>query len=195
MYQTSTHLCELSFCAKPCEFTTICHKHVDELQDELTEFSTDEKLRLFAIARGEERPADQTPRSGSKGQSVDVLSIPTWNLAMNIHHHWPHAMPYLAQEPKAAKHYWIISNGIQEARHKINGLYPDHQDPEYQKAMLQVRYPRKAGDLIEHMWDHYRIRISHSQLRKWTQRGKLQPIEVEGSNHHLYNPKQVLELM
>lgn len=195
MHRTETHLCELSFCAKPCEFTTICHKHVDELQDELTEFSTDEKLRLFAIARGEEKPADQTKRSSGKGQTVDVLSIPTWTLAMNIHHHWPHAMPYLAQAPKAAKQYWIISNGIQEARHKINGLYPDHQDPEYQKAMLQVRYPRKAGDLIEHMWDHYRIRISHSQLRKWTQRGKLQPIEVEGSNHHLYNPKQVLELM
>src|SRR5690625_4261884 len=28
LYQTSTHLCELSFCAKPCEFTTICHKQI-----------------------------------------------------------------------------------------------------------------------------------------------------------------------
>src|SRR5690625_7989608 len=75
LYQTSTHLCELSFCAKPCEFTTICHKHVDEIQDELAEFSTDEKLRLFAIARGEEKPADQTNRSSGKGQSIDVLSL------------------------------------------------------------------------------------------------------------------------
>src|SRR5699024_6260868 len=47
-YQTRAHLCDLSFCAKPCEFTTICHNHDEEIQVELAEFSTDEKLRLFA---------------------------------------------------------------------------------------------------------------------------------------------------
>src|SRR5699024_2979584 len=198
MYQTTTHLCELKHCGKPCEHTTICHDHVTELENELAAFRTEELDRLIAIARGNEKPADITRRSNGKGSKLgpsDVLSLPTLQLANNIRKEWPQLLPYLAIHPRAAKLYWTIKSGCETARIKINGLYPDHRDPAYQEAMRSVRYPMKAGELIKHMQDTYNVRITQSQLRKWTQRGKLQPIEVEGSNHHLYNPKQVLELL
>lgn len=193
MYQTSTHLCELDFCGKPQEHVTICHSHVKEAEDAINQFSPEELLRLYAIARGEERTAEKVARKTmNQATAEDVLDLATYDLVMNITKHWPDLIPFMAAHPDGARLYWKILAGCELAQAKINGA-PEHKQEDLDHARKRVRYPMKAGELITYMSDYFNMNITHEQLRKWTQRGKIQPIKIEGSNHHYYTPKQVLE--
>lgn len=193
MYQTSTHLCEIDFCAKPQEHITICHSHVEEAENAINQFTPEELLRLYAIARGEERTAEKVARKTmNQATAEDVLDLATYDLAMNITHHWPDLIPFMAAHPDGARLYWKIMAGCELAQAKINGA-PEHKKEDLEYARKRVRYPMKAGELITYMSDYFNMNITHEQLRKWTQRGKIQPIKIEGSNHHYYTPKQVLE--
>ena len=193
MYKTTTHLCEISHCGKPCEFTTICHSHVKEAEDAINQFSPEELLRLYAIARGEERTAEKVARKTmNQATAEDVPDLATYDLAMNITHHWPDLIPFMAAHPDGARLYWKIMAGCELAQAKINGA-PEHKKEDLEYARKRVRYPMKAGEIITYMSDYFNMNITHEQLRKWTQRGKIQPIKIEGSNHHYYTPKQVLE--
>ena len=193
MHRTETHLCEISHCGKPQEFVTICHSHVKEAEDAINQFSPEELLRLYAIARGEEQTAEKIARKTmNQATAEDVLDLATYDLAQNITKHWPDLIPFMAAHPDGASLYWKILAGCEIAQTKINGA-PEHKKEDLEYARKKVRYPMKAGELIEHMQEQYNLEITHAQLRKWTQRGKIEPIRIEGSNHHYYTPKQVLE--
>lgn len=171
----------------------ICHSHVEEAERELQQFSIEELLRLYAIARGEERTAEKVARK-TMGQAVteDVLDLATFDLAQNITHHWPALIPYMAAHPDAAKLYWKILGGCNLAQSKING------DPEWTKdqqdhAHLQARYPMTLKELIPFMHEYLNITVTPEQIWKWKQRGKIQAIKVNGHREHMYTPKQTLE--
>ena len=195
MYKTTTHLCEISHCGKPCEFTTICHSHVKEAEDAINQFSPEELLRLYAIARGEERTAEKVARK-TMGQAVseDVLDLATFDLAQNITHHWPALIPYMAAHPDAAKLYWKIFGDCNLAQTKINGdQRKQYSEQEYEDAKKKVRYPMQAEELIEYMHDFFGIRITKTDLWNWKSRKKIDSIKVPGEKKHLYTPKQALE--
>ena len=193
MFQTSTHLCELDFCAKPQEHITICHQHVQEAETELRQFTAEEIIRLYAIARGEEKSAEKVARK-TMNQAVteDVLDLATYDLAMNITKHWPDLIPFMAAHPDGAQLYWKILAGCNLAQSKING------DPEWDKdqrdhAHLHARYPMTLKELIPFMHDYLNITVTPEQIWKWKQRGKIDAIKVNGHREHMYTPKQVLE--
>ena len=193
MYQTSTHLCELPFCGEPQEHVTICHKHIKDVEDAINQFSTDELLRLYAIARGEERSAEKVARKTmNQALTEDVLDLATYDLALNISRHWPDLIPFIAAHPDGAKLYWKILAGCEIAQAKINGQ-AEHDEEDLKYAQKSVRYPMPPKELIPHMHRYFNISISPELLRKWKERGKIQAINVIGDKRDMYTPKQVLE--
>ena len=193
LHRTETHLCEISHCGKPQEFVTICHQHVREAETELRQFTAEEIIRLYAIARGEEKSAEKVARK-TMNQAIteDVLDLATYDLAQNITHHWPNLIPFIAAHPDGAQLYWKILAGCNLAQSKING------DPEWNKeqrdhAHLQARYPMTLKELIPFMHDYLNITITPEQIWKWKQRGKIEAIKPLGQREHMYTPKQVFE--
>ena len=193
MHRTETHLCEISHCGKPQEFVTICHNHVNDTEQQLRQFSIEELLRLYAIARGEEKSAEKIARKTmNQATTEDVLDLATFDLAQNITHHWPKLLPHMAAHPDAAKLYWKIETGCNLAQAKING------DPEWTKdqqdhVQQQARYPMTLKELIPFMHEYLNVTITPEQIWKWKQRGKIDAIKVTGHREHMYTPKQTLE--
>lgn len=193
MHRTETHLCEIAHCGKPQPHITICHQHVNEAETNLNQFSPEELLRLYAIARGQEKSAEKIARKTiNQATTEDVLNLATYDLAQNITHHWPRLLPYMATHPEGANLYWKILAGCNIAQTKING------DPEWDKdqqehAHKQARYPMTLKELIPYMHEHLNITITPEQIWKWKQRGKIQAIKVNGHREHMYTPKQAME--
>lgn len=192
MQGTQQNTCPIDHCAKPAPHTTICHSCVDEAERALNQFTSAERLRLEAIARGQENPSDTSIRNGNNGPT-DVLDLPTWELAQNIRHNWPQLLPYLAARPDAQRLYWRIIAGCELAQAKINGPTQDWAPGDIQQANKQLAQPMRTTELIDWMWTTFRIKITHGQLRNWTHRGKITPATGQGMQHKTYRPKDILE--
>ncbi|HEY4536423.1 MAG TPA: hypothetical protein VIG71_10730 [Enteractinococcus sp.] len=196
MHRTETHLCEISHCGKPAPSTTICHDCVEEVHRALYQFLNVELDRLKAIALGEEQTAEKIARQNSDPSAPqDVLDLSTLKLHQDITTTWPQLLDGLASHPNAERLYWRIIAGCELAQAKINGDTERFTQADLDQANKQLAQPMRTKDLIEWLWDTFRIRVTHMQIRHWAARGKIQPATGEGKQHKTYRPKDILEAL
>lgn len=195
MQHTHQHLCEISHCGKPAPGTTICHQCAEEVQRAIYQFINVELDRLHAIALGEEQPAEKTARpTHDASTSKDVLDLSTLELHHNITTTWPNLLDGLATNPNAEQLYWQIIAGCERAQTKINGDTDRYSPDDLNEANKTLSDPMKPTQLIEWLWETFRIRVTHDQLRQWKSRGKIISHAPAGK-HNTYTPKAVLEAM
>lgn len=195
MSQTQQRTCPITHCGKPSPSTTICHDCVEEVHRALYQFLNVELDRLKAIALGEERTAEKTARkTRDRSASQDVLDLSTLELHRNITTTWPALLEDLARNPDAENLYWRIIAGCELAQAKINGETDRYTPADLADANKQLSDPMRPTDLIEWLWETFRIRVTHAQLRQWKARGKIHSHAPDGK-HNTYTAKAVLEAL
>lgn len=196
MHRTEQNICPIDHCGKPAPSTTICHNCVEEVHRALYQFLNVELDRLLAIALGEEQTAERAARNNrDRSASKDVLDISTLELHRNITQTWPQLLDNLATHPNAERLYWHIIGGCELAQAKINGETDRYTKADLEAANKQLAEPMRTKDLIDWLWDTFRVRVTHIQIRLWTHRGKITPASGEGKQHKTYRPKDVLEAL
>lgn len=195
MQRTQQHTCPIDHCGKPAPSTTICHHCVEEVHRALYQFLNIELDRLKAIALGEEQTAEQTARKTRDRSTIqDVLDLSTLELHRNITDTWPALLEDLARNPDAENLYWRIIAGCELAQTKINGETHRYTPADLADANKKLSDPMRPTDLIEWLWETFRIRITHAQLRQWKARGKIHSHAPDGK-HNTYTAKAVLEAL
>lgn len=193
---TQQRTCPITHCGKPAPSTTICHHCVEEVHRALYQFLNVELDRLLAIALGEEQTAEKIARQNSDPSAPqDVLDLSTLELHRDITRTWPQLLDNLATNPQAEHLYWRIIAGCELAQAKINGDTERFTQADLDAANKQLAEPMRTKDLIEWLWDTFRIRVTPIQIRLWTHRGKIKPATGEGKQHKTYRPKDVLEAL
>ena len=195
MHRTQQRTCPIAHCGQPAPSTTICHSCVEEVHRALYQFLNVELDRLKAIALGEEQTAEKTARkTRDRSASQDVLDLSTLELHRNITTTWPQLLDGLASNPNAERLYWRIIAGCELAQAKINGDTERFTQADLADANKQLSHPMKPSELIEWLWETFRIRVTHDQLRQWKARGKIHSHAPNGK-HNTYTPKAVLEVL
>ena len=195
MHRTQQRTCPIDHCGKPSPSTTICHDCAEDVHRALYQFLNVELERLHAIALGEERTAEKVARQNhDRSSSQDVLDLSTLELHNDITKTWPNLLDDLTTNPDAEQLYWRIIAGCELAQSKINGETERYTPADLADANQQLSNPMRPTDLIEWLWETFRIRITHNQLRQWKARGKIQSHTPDGQ-HNTYTPKQVLEVL
>ena len=195
MHRTQQRTCPIAHCGQPAPSTTICHSCVEEVHRALYQFLNVELDRLKAIALGEEQTAEKTARkTRDRSASQDVLDLSTLELHRNITTIWPQLLDGLASNPNAERLYWQIIAGCELAQAKINGDTERFTQADLADANKQLSHPMKPSELIEWLWETFRIRVTHDQLRQRKARGKIHSHAPNGK-HNTYTPKAVLEVL
>ena len=196
MHRTQQRTCPIGHCGKPAPSTTICHNCAEEVHRALYQFLNVELDRLYAIALGEEQTAEKIARQNNDPSAPqDVLDLSTLRLHQNITKNWPALLDNFASHPQAESLYWRIIAGCELAQAKINGDTERYTQADLDEANKQLSAPMRTKDLIEWLWDTFRIRVTHMQIRHWAARGKIKPATGEGKQHKTYRPKDILEAL
>ena len=178
---------------RPAPSTTICHECVEEVHRALYQFLNVELDRLYAIALGEEQTAEKIARQNNDPSAPqDVLDLSTLRLHQNITKNWPALLDNFASNPQADSLYWQIIGGCELAQAKINGDTERFTQADLDAANKQLSVPMRPTELIEWLWETFRIRVTRAQLRQWKARGKIHSHAPDGK-HNTYTAKQVLE--
>lgn len=187
--------CPIDYCGKPAPSTTICYECVEAVHRAIYQFINVELDRLHAIALGEEQSAEKTARQNrDRSASQDVLDLSTLELHKNITRTWPPLLDNFATHPDAESLYWRIIAGCELAQAKINGNTERYTQADLDDANKRLSHPMKPTALIEWLWETFRIRVTHTQLRQWKARRKITSHSPEGK-HNTYTPKSVLEVL
>ena len=195
MQKTEQHICPIDHCGKPAPSTEICHHCAEEVHRAVYQFLNVELDRLHAIALGEEQTAEKIARKNhDKSSTKDVLDLATLDLHKNITQTWPDLLDNLATNPEAPRLYWQIIAGCELAQTKINGQTERYSPDDLADANQKLSDPMRPADLIEWLWETFRIRVTHAQLRQWKARGKIKS-QAPSGKHNTYTPKAVLEAM
>lgn len=194
---TREHLCELG-CGKPAPTTTICYDCADHPRHAVNEFTQDELDRLYAIARGEERPSGGVARKNSDDSEIpDVLNAHAFVLAQDITKNYPELIETLPHLPrhKAVRLYWKILSDCEQAQAMINGQHIEWREEHYTEAYKELADPKTYEELIEWFWDRLRIHLSYDRLRKWKQRGRIKDVETRTGESPRFKPRDVLDVL
>lgn len=175
MHRTQQNICALEHCGKPAPHTTICNHCTKETRTALYALTRDEINRLYAIARGQEQPAETTARKTRTTQPSEVLKLATWLLAENLNNHYPKLLPHLQTHPNATHYYWKILSDTEKAQTIINGHQLRFTLNDYQEAMRKAPI-NTAENTSQWLRKKLGINVTPNQIRLMKHRGKIKPV-------------------
>ena len=197
MHRAEQHLCELD-CGRPAPHSNACHTCVDELEEQLNQFTEEELQRLQAIAYGIEKPALRSPKTkATKSSPRDVLNISAWVCHTHITRDWPDILPYLPTHPTVRALHKEITSDIYYAEALIRGEDENKLTPEEinQKMNDPEFRPRRPSELVDWFEEKLGLKISVRRIQKWREKRIIKPAYTTPGGHAYIAPEEILRAL
>jgi hypothetical protein len=191
---TQEHLCELK-CGTPAPTTKICKGCVQDLKDEIDQFSQDDLDELLMIARRDIRPATRNRvKAGGRNLRQDALNVPAWTLWKQLTQTWPDLLPTLQEDQNAVPIAQQIYSGCKRARALIHGEPETRIDPDQIEKQVERIGSMTPVKLSQWFRENMNLSITPKRIQKWKDRGQLKP-RATSERANYYHPADVLRTL
>lgn len=193
--KATENLCANKHCDQPAPYGVICFACANHIKTLVNSFDKYDLEELHHIALRTAKPAGRTLRTtGNRVLQQDALNIVAWSLWHQLTTTWPALLPDLHAHPQARRHYSEISQGCARARTLIEGE-PEHKPSKThindQMKKIKPMQPAQASTWLR---ENMNTRISADRIRKWHQRGQLQP-RYSNDRGNFYHPADILKTL